>query len=137
MNVFKIIVILAVSTAGYHYWTGHRSGTASTPGAFVALPPADGQTPDAVYVVAAQNCPHAAAQRADRLAEALAGKGIPVVRTSNVMFPATRDRAVYDQMSSVMTGPPPIVFVRGRAKSNPNLDEVVTEFEGNRALPSR
>ena len=128
MSVSKIIVIFAVSVAGYQYWTSHHSGTASAPGGFVTLPPANGQTPDNVYVVAAQNCPRAAAQRADRLAEALAGKGIPVVRTSNVMFAATRDRSVYDQMSAVMTGQLPIVFVRGRAKPNPSLDEVVTEF---------
>jgi hypothetical protein len=31
-------------------------------------------------------------------------------------------------MNAVMTGPLPIVFVRGRAKGNPTIKEVVAEF---------
>ena len=32
------------------------------------------------------------------------------------------------RMNRIMNGPLPVVFVNGRAKSNPSLDEVVAEF---------
>ncbi|MBV8123886.1 MAG: hypothetical protein JOY60_14510 [Burkholderiaceae bacterium] len=138
MKIIHALIAVGLAGGGYHYWKHHRehaaamaSGPSTSAGPFVALPPADGQDPATVFVVAAQNCPHADAQRADRLAEALAQRGIPVQRTHDVRFHfhSRPDSTVVDRMNGIMNGPLPVVFVRGRAKSNPSLDEVIAEFK--------
>lgn len=140
MNVLKLLIVLAIVGAAYHQWrssprsagsevavVGARSATG-----FVALPRADGQTDRAVFVVAAQDCPEEDAQRADRLAEDLDRKGIPVVRTHSVNFRIEGSQGGQAQaISAVMGGALPIVFVRGRAKANPSLAEVVAEYGGS------
>lgn len=138
MSLIRILIVVGLAGGAYHYWKGHRaesiqavSGPAVSTNGFVALPPADGQNPRSVYVIAAENCPHEDAQRADRLAEDLGRKGIPVVRSHNISFSLNgADSSVANRISSVMNGPLPIVFVQGRAKSNPSLDEVLAEYQG-------
>ncbi len=140
MNFLKLLIVIGIAGGAYHYWQQHHSaGTAAAESAapsrngFVALPPADGHNAKVVYVVAAENCPHEEAQRADRLASDLSREGIPVTRTHDINFTlAAADSAQVDHIKSVMNGPLPIVFVRGRAKSNPTLDEVVAEYDGDR-----
>jgi hypothetical protein len=101
---------------------------------FVAMPPMTNHAGDAVLVVAAENCPHEDAQRADRLADQLRESGVPVVRSQQVSFsPAGVDRATLERMNSVMTGPLPVVFVHGRAKGNPSATQVLAEW--GRAAP--
>jgi hypothetical protein len=39
------------------------------------------------------------------------------------------DSSVVARVMSVMNSPLPIVFVRGKAKSNPSLEEVVAEYK--------
>ncbi|HEY8096414.1 MAG TPA: hypothetical protein VIE65_10040 [Methylobacter sp.] len=140
MNIIRLLIIIGIASGGYTYWKEHRTPTAqveSDPAAsengFASLPPAEGQDSQMVFVVAAENCPHEDAQRADRLTEELSQKGIPVERTHNVNFRLTSppESSVMERMTSIMNGPLPIVFVNGRAKSNPSLEEVVAEFNGN------
>ncbi len=137
MNIIKALIALSLAAGGYAYWKHHpakgpdvESLSTSTPGPFVSLPPVDGQGPETVFVIAAQDCPHEAAQRADRLADALARQGIPVARTSqaNFRFTGQPDAATVERIEAVMNGPLPVVFINGRAKSNPSLDEVAAEF---------
>lgn len=139
MNFIKLLVILGIAGAGYHYWKQHHDGHSSTAAVeaamtsengFVAMPSVEGQSTDAVLVVAAENCPHEDAQRADSLAADLSRKGVPVVRTHTINFNLPGpDSAVVDRINSVMTGSLPIVFVHGRAKPNPTLEEVVDEYQ--------
>jgi hypothetical protein len=127
---------------GYTHWKHQHeamalaqleSGPASSANGFVALPPANGQGSGTVFVVAAQNCPHEDARRADLLAEELSQKGIPVKRVHDVNFSITRmpGQEVLDRLNLIMNSPLPIVFVNGRAKSNPSLDDVVAEFNAD------
>lgn len=53
---------------------------------FVNMLPFNGKDPNTVYVLAAENCPHAAAQRADHLTAALEAKSVPVKRIHSVSF---------------------------------------------------
>jgi hypothetical protein len=139
MNIIKALIVVSLAGGGYAYWKHHHhplsredAAALSTgaPGPFVSLPPVDGQRAQTVFVIAAQNCPHEAAQRADHLAEALSRQGIPVERSNraNFHFTSRPDPATMDRMAAVMNGPLPVVFINGRAKSNPSLDDVVSEF---------
>jgi hypothetical protein len=98
------------------------------------MPRIEGSSARRVLVVAARNCPRAEARRADRLAAALADLGIPVARGHQVRFTLDGpvDGDTVNRVSGVMNGPLPIVFVNGRAKANPSLDEVVAEFGTDR-----
>lgn len=136
MTFFKFVLVVAIAAGGYNYWRQHRGhdtpgSAAVSPSGFVPLPAVRGQSASAVLVIAAENCPHDDAQRADRLADDLSRKGLPVVRIHDVGFDlpggGTADLA---RINAVMNGTLPIVFVRGRAKANPTLDEVIAEFKG-------
>jgi hypothetical protein len=84
---------------------------------------------DTIYVVAAQNCPHAAAQQADQLARSLGKQGIPVVRVNQVSYPTQQiDRTTMNRLMVLMNGPLPLVFVHGRAAMKPELTQVVEEY---------
>jgi hypothetical protein len=96
---------------------------------FVTLPPPNNQADDAVWVIAAVNCPEADAQRADQLTKLLKEKKIPAFRKDDVSFKfASRDPGLSKRLDAMMEGPLPIVFVRGRAKGNPSLEAVVAEY---------
>jgi len=134
MNLFKLVLVLTVGAGAYNYWRQHQTPTSkadqqSSENGFVALPPVQGQSPTAVLVVAAEDCPHDDAQRADRLADDLSRNGVPVVRIHSLSFNVQGGgSAELDRINSVMTGTLPVVFVRGRAKANPSFDQVMSEY---------
>jgi len=136
MNTLKILVVLALLGFGYHQWSQREravAAAASPPShtGFVALPAVAGANAR-VMVIAAEDCPEAAARRADDLAERLARDGIAVTRTHNVSFPAVNGEDELQRVNRVMQGELPIVIVHGRGKANPTLDEVLAEVRASR-----
>lgn len=134
-TLFKLIIVAAVIYGGYTYWQKHSQPpveiVATSENGFVPLPPVDGHKTSAVVVLAAENCTMDEARRADLLASDLSRQGVPVVRSHNVGFTFDAgDRAAAQRIQSVMNGQLPIVFVRGRAKANPTLKEVLAEYRG-------
>jgi len=140
MNILKLALLLAIAAGAYNYWRqhqaprahegGHESASDSANG-FVPLPPVRGQSPSAILVVAAEDCPHDDAQRADRLADDLSRSGLPVVRIHDLTFDVPGGgSADLERINAVMGGALPVVFVRGRAKANPSLDQVLAEYRG-------
>lgn len=135
----KFPVTLAVVAAlwgGYQIHSQHQAAhalrdvlTSADADGFVDVPSPVNQNADTVYVVAAQNCPHAAAQQADRLAKQLSDKGVPVVRVNQVGYQPQRvDRPMMDRLNAVMNAPLPLVFINARVASNPEIDDVVAEY---------
>lgn len=136
MTLARILLAVVAIGTGAHYWDQHRAAVVTESilasgddFGFIDLPRAQGQRSGTVYVVAAVNCPHEAAQRADRLAKDLIDEGIPTVRTDNVRFSsAALDKAALKRLHVVMTGPLPIVFVNGKAKPAAALEDVEEEY---------
>lgn len=131
MRVLQFLIVICAAYGGYHYWQLHQTAkqlqAMSNSNGFVEVPLPDGQDLNTVYVVAAENCPHEEAQRADRLAEALSKENISVQRTHHVEFSSIKDMSEAKRVSAIMNGELPIVFVHGRAKANPVLDDVKAE----------
>jgi hypothetical protein len=131
MRFLQLMVVLCVAYGGYHYWQQHQTAKQlkmmTNSNGFVEVPLPDGQDPNTVYVVAAENCPHEEAQRADRLFESLSRENVSVQRTHNVGFSSIKDMSEAERVSAIMNGELPIVFVHGRAKANPSLDDVTAE----------
>jgi hypothetical protein len=136
MKMLSALFIVGAAVGGYHLVSQHHAAGVrrqvladSDVNGFLEVPMPANQQSDTIYVVAAQNCPHEAAQRADQLAQKLGAKGLPVNRTSQVSFnPRGIDAATLERLKVVMESPLPLVFVRGRAASNPDADQVVSEF---------
>lgn len=133
MKIVKLLLVVAVVGAAYQYWTTHQPKTGAeavvSANGFIALPSLAGADPKQVVVFAPENCPKEDAQRSDALAQSLVQRNIPSVRSHDVSFTSSDpDPAIGARLNSVMNGEFPIVFVNGRGKANPTLDEVIAEY---------
>jgi hypothetical protein len=92
----------------------------------------DGARPNTVIILAPENCPSEAAQRADSLASRLTEAGISNIRSSsystNIADPTKDQQAAVERAVKVLNGEVPAVFVNGMAKANPSFDDVVSEY---------
>jgi hypothetical protein len=132
------LLVAALSMgAVYLLWTSHERTVAERgllafqdTNGFVPVQTPPGTLPDKVIILAALNCPSAAAQRADTMAKRLTEMGIPNARANHYSASITdRDQLPLLQRTSVvMGGEIPIVIVNGMAKANPTVDEVASEF---------
>lgn len=134
MKLSQLLVVAGLVGGVGYYTKQHQEkfGSDATDGEdFVTVPTAEGHLPGTVYIVAAQNCTREAAQRANRLATELTEHGIPNQRVSRVNFqfqPSTQANTM-ERLNQIMNGPLPIVFLDGRAASNPSLESVLAAFE--------
>ncbi len=117
-----------------------RQRTARAPEAAGAEPNASGfflLSPDdaadnTVIIMSPPNCPSLDAQRARALGDALARAGIPHRMKSEIgfTFHDPDDMARVQNYMAHVTNP--LVLIRGRAKGNPTLDEVIAEYHAGR-----
>jgi hypothetical protein len=137
MSFVKLLLILGVAGALVHFWNERDAKSAPkladvSPNGFIALPAATNLNTNRVIVLAAENCPKEDARRADNLAEELGRRNIPYTRAHSANFDVPNpDPAILRRLDSVMKGALPIVFVNGRAKANPTLDEVLAEYRAS------
>jgi hypothetical protein len=134
----KAILAALILCIGYLVWHKHAAHVeAATTAAitdehgFMELDPPQGVNAREVVILAAQNCPREGAQRTDRLAREMAERGFHFRRASNATFsPSPTDDidAFVRRHNAVMNGEVPIVFVNGRVKANPSVDDVVAEY---------
>ena len=109
MRLIRLLLLLGIAV-GIYQWHDKRSAARALAAAqseygFVDLPPATTGASTPVVVVAAQNCPEDAAQRADRLADDLSRQGVPVCRVEKTQGIDTREvHAVAQQPVGVGVG---------------------------------
>lgn len=133
MNVVKLVLMLAAAGLAFQYWQANRPVTEQGANGFVALPTLTNADPKQVVVFAPENCPSEKAQQADDLARQLAAHHVPAVRTHDVSFTSNDpDPAIGARLNTVMNGELPIVFVKGKGKANPTLEEIVWEYRSGR-----
>ena len=137
MNVVKMLLLLAVIGAAFHFWNERDAKSALktadvSRNGFVVVPAPTNWNADTVIVLAAEDCPKEDAQRADRMADELGRRKIRYTRAHSAHFDLPdADPVVLKRLNLVMNGPLPIVFVNGRAKANPTLDDVLSEYEAS------
>ena len=142
MNVLKWLFVVGVAACVYHWWQKHHAEGADgdTQAAqlekgtgFVPFPRPMGARADAVLIYAPANCPSDMAQRASKLAQQLKELGIPSVQLQEASFDIDGSNPeAMAQIKSVMEGKGPPVIIRGRAKANPTVDDVVAEYRAPR-----
>lgn len=141
VTFIKLLLLLAIGGGGYEYWQGHEAAggslasvfggdatVAASAGGFVPVPMPDGMSPHGVVVFAPENCPSDAAQRAYALVSDLGSRGVPVMRASAASFDNLPDAATAERVRTVMEGQIPVVFVNGKAKANPSVQDVLAEY---------
>lgn len=123
---FKTMFIIFVIACGVYF----QSEKPQSSGRFVQMPPMDVGGGDGVVILGPANCSSAGAKRADSLAKALEERGIPHTRSNQIGMRAGEQpsQKQMDNAKAVMGGEVPIVFIRGRAKANPSLSEVISEY---------
>ncbi|HEV8540124.1 MAG TPA: hypothetical protein VGQ60_03080 [Nitrospiraceae bacterium] len=137
MKIIKLMLLLAVPIVIFQFWYTHQPKTGSevtvSPNGFIPLPTIANADPRQVVVFAPENCPQEEARRSDDMARQLITRRIPSVRSHDVTFTsADPDPGTQKRLDAVMNGEFPIVFVNGKGKANPTLDEVVAEYESTR-----
>lgn len=145
MGIVRIALLLGLVGLGVHL-CGREASTersladkpvdAVSANGFVTMPRLSGAPAGKVVIFAPKNCPSAAARRADAIARALAHRGIPAVRLerADFEFDQVPDAAIMRRINTVVGGEMPVVFVNGRAKTNPMLEDVVAEYRRDRSL---
>jgi hypothetical protein len=138
VNFSRWLLIAALSVGAiYQLWTSHERTVAERSllpfqdsNGFVPIQTTAGTQPDSVIILAALNCPSAAAQRADSMAQRLTEMGIPNTRANHYSASITdRDQLPLMQRTSIILGGDiPVVIVNGMAKANPSVNDVASEF---------
>lgn len=138
MSFIKLLLLLSLIGGGYSYWQKNQTESAlhsadSSPNGFVALPPTTSTGNNNITIFAPIGCPKEGAQRAEALFTELERRNITATRSDSANFDMPNpDQASLQRLNAVMTGELPIVFVNGRGKANPTVDEVLAEY-GNTA----
>jgi hypothetical protein len=137
MSLGKWLLIAALLAAAPQLWKMHERSVVERrllpmedTNGFVPVQTPAGTAPNAVLILAALNCPSAAAKRADTMAKQLSDMHIPNNRANSYSLAITSREQVplLQQTSMVLSGEIPVVIVNGRAKANPTVDEVTSEY---------
>lgn len=135
MNAKLAAVVAVVAPLGYVIWHKHAANLEAEALAqltdengFVELAQPVGIKPDKVFIFAPANCPREAGLRSDALTQSLADRDIAYSRSAHLSY-EPMDQVMLDRVNSIIAGDnAPIVFVNGRVKANPTLDEVLAEY---------
>ncbi len=140
MSFGKWLLISALAVgAAYQLWTSHERTVAERSllsfqdtNGFVPVQTPAGAPTDQVIILAALNCPSAAAKRANTMAQRLTELGIPNSRENHYSASISDPKQfpLLQRTSIVLGGEIPVVIVNGKAKANPTVDEVAAEFRG-------
>lgn len=101
----------------------------NTPSAteFVAVPTPDEVPPDRVVITGLLNCPQTGKNTRD-LINRMTEAQIPYKHITSFGFGNTDDWAGLQRLNEILKRGGPVVFVHGKAKSNPTPEEVIAEF---------
>jgi hypothetical protein len=140
MRIARILVLIGIMGFLAQRWMSQQDQAPTDPGpspnGFISAVMPDGARSNTVVILAPLNCPSAAAQRADALAQQLSRAGVPNVRSSSfstsIPNPSAEQREGIERAVTVLKGEIPAVFVNGMASANPSFDEVLAEYERTR-----
>ena len=135
MNARIGVVVAVVVALGWVVWHKHAANVEAAALAeltdengFVELAQPVGIKPDKVFIFAPANCPREAGQRSDALTQSLADHDVAYSRSAHLSY-EPMDPLMLNRVNAMLAGDnAPIVFVNGRIKANPTLDEVLAEY---------
>ncbi len=146
MKIFKVIFIVAIAYGGYnlfaHRGLNDKSGSSvltardpKLPTGFMPCPYPAGLEKRQVMIVAPMDSKSEASLKADRLELAVKREGLSVVRTQSYSFGAILNAEQAAQARAAANLPLPIIFIAGKVKSNPTVQEIMQEYRASLGLP--
>lgn len=139
MNGSKLILGIVVFGVAAQAWlfsmamqtrsaSGSPSSSRTSASGFTKVLSPVGATPGEVLIVG-PNCTSEQGVRTRELARKLADLKVPYQQTDSARFSANPITGWGDwaQINQLMQGDSPVVFINGRAKANPSLEEVLAE----------
>lgn len=130
MRFFKYLFIFAILFGGYQSWQKHQAEVIiENNNEFISLPQPINTSKSQVLILAPRNCSSSEAKQAKALAAKLRQKNISYQELDTVSFDASSDPKAINRLNQVMNGTIPIVFVGGKGKANPSIDEVLAEYD--------
>ena len=98
---------------------------------FLLLKPEEAQNPN-VTIMSPPHCPSTDARRARALGDSLARAGIPHEMKSEISFTLTDPKEAERVQQFMGNVANPLVLVRGWAKGNPTLDQVIAQYRAGK-----
>lgn len=138
MKILQLLAVLLIAFGLYTYW---GSVTNDEPeindlGFTSIVMPDDAQENDIIIYIA-PNCPSLIAQRGRSLFRELRRENIPVRKSSNYSVSSMNtSRAFKNKMKrtfEVMESGGVVVLVGGYGKSDPTLEEVISQYQRNKS----
>lgn len=125
MSLLKIV--FAGSLVVWLGLTAWERVTAPSTTEFVTVPTPDEVPPDRVVITGLLNCPQTG-KNTQALITKMTEAQIPYQHITQFGFANTDDWAGLQRLNEIIKRGGPVVFVHGKAKSNPTPDEVIAEF---------
>lgn len=107
--------------------TRSTAAKVATETGFVSVPLPEGAVANEVLIVG-PTCSRPQGARTRALVSSLAQLKIPYRQTTSISLSSGDVLGNMLQLNQLMAGDAPIVFVNGKGKANPSLNEVVTEY---------
>ena len=126
MRIFVVLILAAAFIGSWFIWS--RDPLADTPSdahGFIAMPLPGNHDAATVLILTPPSPASDLEQRAAALLRALQQENIPAVRDSRYHSNDPDTRRRFDALAHQ---PGPIVFVRGKARANPALEDVVAVY---------
>ena len=135
MSPLKFVIFAVLVAFGYYQWREKQEAPAKSAevlgsSAFGFVPaPAFGEGVNAVVIATTDDCSTNAMLRAQNLAKDLREQGIPILWAQPISAAAAvADPVAARRMAAITAGEQPLVLIRGKAKSNPLLADIVLEY---------
>lgn len=139
MKILKLLAVILIAYGLYSNWDKLMGGSASKLNelGFSAIVMPDDAKPDDVIIYTAPNCPSAIAQRGRTLFRELRKENIPVKKSSRYAVRSTdTSREFKNKMQrtfSILESGGVTVLVGGYGKTDPTLDEVISQYQRNKS----
>ena len=140
LAVFAVVAVAALTIVGkVRQRTAGSAAAATTAKAedklseagFFLLSRDDAKNPN-VTVMTPPNCPSEEAQRAQALVGSLHAAGIPCVMKQDIGYTFNNPEDFERVKKHTANIPNPLVLVRGWAKGNPTVDQVIAEYRAGK-----
>jgi hypothetical protein len=136
--IFAVVAVAVLTIAGKVRQASARNGGAAasaeeqtgdklSAAGFFLLSRDDAKNPN-VVIMSPPNCPSHEAQRARALGDSLAQAGIPHEMRSGIQFQFNNPDDVARVNKYMTDVANPLVLVRGWARGNPSLDQVIAQY---------
>lgn len=130
----EIVVLVVLVLTGVYLWSSYFQESADSAGTykseFTKVPWINDAAANCVLIIGPADSSHVGV-RTQQLAGRVSSQNIPYRVVQEITFVDGADAELVSGWKEMSRGGLPIVFINGRAKANPTITQVVTEFNNS------